>query len=133
MTAHLKQRLATGEYAFGSFAFLPSPDVVEIMGLAGFDYVIIDLEHSPKNWETVANMVRAAELHGMAPLIRIRENGEKTILEALELGAAGVVVPFLHTDPRRALRRTARRVHSTHIAAERPTATGGADRGPAGS
>lgn len=95
MKASLKARLARGEPVFGSFAFLPSPDIVEIMGIAGFDYVIIDLEHSPKNWETVANMVRAAQLHGMASLIRVRENTEKTILEAIELGIDGIVLPFV--------------------------------------
>lgn len=106
MANALKTRLAGGEAVFGSFAFLPSPDIVEIMGLAGFDYVIIDLEHSPKDWSDVANMIRAAELHDMAPLIRVRENTEKSILEALELGAEGVVLPFVQTaeDVRRATR-----------------------------
>jgi len=98
MKRNMKKRLAQGDKLFGSFAFLPSPDVVEIMGFAGFDYVIIDLEHSPKNWETVANMVRAAELHDMAALIRVAENSEKSILAALEIGAAGIVMPFVETE-----------------------------------
>jgi 4-hydroxy-2-oxoheptanedioate aldolase len=97
MKTTFKQRLTGGENLFGSFAFMASADVVEIMGLAGFDYAIIDLEHSPKNWEQVAHMIRAAELHGMAPLVRIRENTEKSILEVLELGAAGAVVPFVQS------------------------------------
>lgn len=97
MTKSFKARLGAGENLFGSFAFLASPDIVEIMGFAGFDYVIIDLEHSPKNWDQVANMIRAAELHGIAPLVRVRENTEKSILEVLELGAVGVVVPFIQT------------------------------------
>ncbi|WP_210495306.1 HpcH/HpaI aldolase family protein [Microvirga antarctica] len=97
MALPFKERLAKGEPVFGSFAFLASPDIVEIMGLAGFDYVIIDLEHSPKDWSAVANMIRAAELHGMAALIRVRENSEKSILEALELGAAGIVLPFVQS------------------------------------
>ncbi len=102
----LKQRLAAGESVFGSFAFMPSPDVVEIMGLAGFDFVLIDLEHSPKDWDAVTNMVRAAELHGMAPLIRVQENSEKTILQVLELGIQGIVLPFVQTaeDVRRAVK-----------------------------
>lgn len=106
MKKSLKQRLAAGESVFGSFAFVPSPDIVEIMGLAGFDFVIIDLEHSPKDWDTVTNMVRAAELHGMAPLIRVPENSEKTILQVLELGIEGIVVPFVQTadDVRRAVK-----------------------------
>ncbi len=106
MPRSLKTRLSDGEAVFGSFAFLPSPDIVEIMGFAGFDYVIIDLEHSPKDWSDVVHMVRAAQLHTMAVLIRVRENTEKAILEALELGADGIVLPFVQTaeDVRRAAR-----------------------------
>lgn len=97
MVESFKTRLRRGDPLFGTFAFMASPDLVEIMGFAGFDYVIIDLEHSPKNWSDVANMIRAAELHDMAPLVRIRENSEKAILEVLELGAAGIVVPFVQS------------------------------------
>ncbi len=97
MISGLKARLAGGEAVFGTFVFLPSAGVVEILGLAGLDFVIIDLEHSPKNWETVENMIRAAELRGISPLIRVRDSDEKSILEALELGAEGVVVPFVQT------------------------------------
>jgi 4-hydroxy-2-oxoheptanedioate aldolase len=92
-----KDRLARGEAVFGSFAFLPSPDVVEIMGMAGFDYVIIDTEHSPKCWENVANMIRAARLHDMDALVRVAENTPKSILAALEVGADGIVVPFVQS------------------------------------
>lgn len=106
MRKSLKERLVAGESVFGSFAFLPSPDIVEIMGLAGFDYVMIDLEHSPKDWEAVQNMVRAAELHGMAALVRVPENSEKTILQVLELGVQGIVIPFVQSadDVRRAVK-----------------------------
>ena len=93
----LKSRLTQGEPVFGTFVFLPSPAVVEVLGLAGMDYVIVDLEHAPKDWETVENMIRAAELHGVAPLVRVSGNDEKEILQALELGAEGIVVPFVQT------------------------------------
>lgn len=108
MAHNLKARLRRGEPVFGTFAFVASPDIVEILGYAGFDYVIIDLEHSPKNWSDVANMIRAAELRGMAALVRIRENTEKSILEVLELGAAGIVVPFVQSqeDVRKAVSAT---------------------------
>ena len=106
MKEDIKAKLRLGRPVFGTFAFLASPDIVEIMGHAGFDYVIIDLEHSPKNWSDVANMIRAAELHGMAALVRIRENSEKSILEVLELGAAGIVIPFVQSrdDVRKAVK-----------------------------
>lgn len=108
MTETLKAKLRSGAPVFGTFAFIASPDIVEIIGYAGFDYVIIDLEHTPKNWGDVVNMIRAAELRGLSALIRIRENTEKSILEALELGAAGVVLPFVQSagDVEKAVRAT---------------------------
>lgn len=101
-----KQKLARGEPVFGSFAFLPSPDIIEIMGLSGFDYVIIDTEHSPKSWEIITNMIRAAHLHGVDALVRVSENSPSAILAALEVGADGIVVPFVETavDIERAVR-----------------------------
>ncbi len=105
MDTDLKSRLDAGVPVVGSLAFLPSADLVEIMALAGFDFVIIDQEHSPKNWETVTHMIRAASLRGATPLVRVRENAEKDILGALESGAGGIVVPFVNdpADVRRAV------------------------------
>lgn len=97
MKTTLKARLAANEPVMGSLAFLSSPDVVELLAVTGFDYVIIDLEHSATSPETVLHMVRAAQVRGMAALIRVRENSEKLILQALEVGAEGVVVPFVQS------------------------------------
>jgi len=100
----LKERLLRGEPTFGTFAFIAAPAVVEIMGLAGLDFVIIDTEHAAIDWQTVENMVRAAEVRQIAPLVRVSRNDEKLILRALETGAEGIVVPFMQTadDARRA-------------------------------
>ena len=91
----LKARMRAGETVLGAFVFLPSPAVVEILAEAGFDFVIIDQEHSPRNPETVENMIRAAEARGIAALVRVHRNDPTAILHALEAGAAGVVVPFI--------------------------------------
>lgn len=93
----LKQDVRAGRALLGSFAFLSSPTVVEILGRAGLDFVIIDQEHSPKSWEVVENMVRAAELCGMAALVRVSRIDDKEILQALEVGAAGIMIPFVES------------------------------------
>ena len=93
----LKAKLQADRPVMGALAFLPSADVVEVLAVAGFDYVIIDLEHTATNSETAVHMVRAAQVHGMSPLIRVRENSEKLILQALEMGAEGIVVPFVQS------------------------------------
>jgi len=90
-------RVRAGQRVLGSFSMLPSAGLVEILGRAGLDFVIIDQEHCPKSWEAVEHMVRAAELCGMAALIRVARIEEKEILQALEVGAAGIMVPFVET------------------------------------
>ena len=63
----VKARLKSGDAVVGSFCNLPSPEAVELLGWAGFEFVIIDAEHGPQNLETVANMVRAAEASETLP------------------------------------------------------------------
>ncbi|MEM3156344.1 MAG: aldolase/citrate lyase family protein [Nitrososphaerota archaeon] len=92
----LKSRLRNGENVIGTFLCINSPAVVEIFGYAGFDFVIIDMEHGPFNFETVENMIRAAEASGITPIVRTPSSEETYILRALECGAAGVQVP--HVD-----------------------------------
>jgi 2-keto-3-deoxy-L-rhamnonate aldolase RhmA len=92
-----KQLLREGGRAVGCFIFLGDPAVVEIAGLAGMDFVIVDMEHSPRDIWLVEQMVRAAEVVGITPLVRVSENSEKTILRVLETGAQGVVLPILET------------------------------------
>lgn len=93
----LKQRIANGEKLVGTFVFLPSPALVEIIGYAGFDFIILDMEHSPKDWSTVEHMIRAANLHKLPVLVRVSENSEKLILQCLEIGASGIVLPFVQS------------------------------------
>ncbi|NML45706.1 4-hydroxy-2-oxovalerate aldolase [Ramlibacter sp. G-1-2-2] len=104
MQADFPQRVRAGERLLGSFAFLPSPGLVEVLGRAGLDHVIIDQEHSRKGWDVVENMVRAADAAGIAALVRVAWNDEKEILHVLETGAAGIVLPFVESaaDVRRA-------------------------------
>ena len=93
----LKTRIDQGETLVGSFVFLPSPGFVELMAQSGFDFIIIDMEHSPKDWDTVENMIRAANIHSLPALIRVSENSEKLILQCLEIGADGIVLPFVQS------------------------------------
>ncbi len=93
----LKRRLVAGETLAGTWCVIPSPTTIEIMAAAGLDFVIVDLEHGPMSFETAQNMVRAAELHGTAALLRVPTNDPPLILRALEIGSAGVVVPQVET------------------------------------
>ncbi len=93
----LKEALRQGKTVIGPFMKLPEPALVEIFGRAGFDYVIIDTEHGPMSIESAEDLVRAAELVGASPVVRIRENDPSLVSRALDIGAEGVQVPRIGT------------------------------------
>src|SRR6185503_7869581 len=93
----LKLKLAAGRTVIGSFIYVPSAKLTEIVGLAGFDFVVIDMEHGPVDTAVAEDMVRAAELTGTTPLIRVTHNSAHLILRALDIGAQGVHVPEVTT------------------------------------
>ncbi|HEY9576233.1 MAG TPA: aldolase/citrate lyase family protein, partial [Pseudobacillus sp.] len=93
----VKKMIQHKESVFGIFCSIPNPLVVEMIGHAGYDFVIIDTEHASINPETVENMIRAAEVVGLTPFVRVSENNDGAILRALDAGAKGVVVPHIRT------------------------------------
>jgi len=94
---HLKERLRGGETVIGTFSGIPSPSLVEAIGHSGLDFIVIDSEHGPVEMQTAENIVRAAEITGMAPIIRVPGNESHLILRALDIGAHGVQVPHVST------------------------------------
>ena len=97
MQKDIKSALRQGQILIGSFFRLPSPDLVEIFGEAGFDFIIIDQEHGPFNPDIASNLVRACDLVEMAAIVRIPENLPWLIQLALDIGAIGVQVPQINT------------------------------------
>ena len=69
----LKEKIKNGEYCTGSIIQGALPALVEISGLAGFDFAFIDCEHGPMTQSDCENLIRAAESVGIVPLIRTRE------------------------------------------------------------
>ncbi|MDQ0916519.1 HpcH/HpaI aldolase/citrate lyase family protein [Paenibacillus sp. V4I5] len=96
-TNRLKQKLREGKEVFGLFCSIPSPVVVEMIGLAGYDFVIIDTEHVLINPETIEHMIRAAEAVDLTALVRVPEADAGAILRALDGGAYGIVVPHIES------------------------------------
>jgi 4-hydroxy-2-oxoheptanedioate aldolase len=89
----LKRQLAAGEITVGTFCVVPNATVVEALGVAGLDFVILDTEHGPISIETCEDLVRAADVSGTTPIIRVSLNQADLILRALDIGAGGVQVP----------------------------------------
>ena len=69
------------------------PDLIEIVGYAGFDFVILDMEHGPNGLETVQNLIRAAQLTQMLPVVRVEENNLQLIGKVLDIGAGAIQIP----------------------------------------
>lgn len=105
MQADIKSALKNGEIQIGCFFRLPSPDLVEIFGLAGFDFIIIDQEHGPLSPQTTSDLVRACDLVGLAAVVRLPDNLPWIFQHALDVGARGVQVPQVKSalDARRAV------------------------------
>jgi len=94
----LKKIFAEGKTALGTFVLCNAPDLVEVIGITGFDFVIIDNEHGPMGQESSQHLIRAAELRGITPIVRIPNSMESTILHTLDVGAHGIQVPQVN-DP----------------------------------
>ena len=92
-----KEKLLGGGYVLGVFVGIPSPRVVELCGVSGFDYVIIDCEHGPIDPATCEEMVRAAEVTGMTPIVRVPGHDPKVILRYLDVGAQGIMAPNVNS------------------------------------
>ncbi len=94
-TGTIRDRLGAGEFVFGPFLKIPALVPIELVGYAGFDFAIIDLEHSPFTFERAEDMVRSAQVAGVASIIRTYDSQPSTLVRALDTGADGILVPNL--------------------------------------
>jgi 2-keto-3-deoxy-L-rhamnonate aldolase RhmA len=93
--AALKAKLASGEAVLGMQHNSGSEAVIELLGYAGFDFVIVDMEHSGYSIGDVERLVRAAEAVDLAAFVRVLHNEPHLIMQALETGAQGILVPHV--------------------------------------
>ncbi len=92
-----KIKLAEGNVVYGAIISRFAPDIVEIFGAIGYDFVMIDCEHGPMDLDQVEHMVRAAEVFGITPIARIPDHADSTILRFLDRGVQGIIVPHVNT------------------------------------
>ncbi|HTQ78078.1 MAG TPA: aldolase/citrate lyase family protein [Burkholderiales bacterium] len=93
----MKRKLHAGEPAFGASVMIPSPQVVEMIGAAGFDWVLLDCEHGALSLESVELMAMAAEACGLTAIARPATNSAEHIMQVLDRGVRGVQVPHVST------------------------------------
>ncbi len=96
MTVSFKQRLQAGETVVGPIVSLPCADVADLLSRVGFDYLWIDLEHSPMDIGDAQILIQAAG--GRCPcIIRVPEVSEAWIKKALDTGCDGIVIPQIRS------------------------------------
>lgn len=93
MKSTLKTALRSGRPTFGSWLQFGDPGIAEIMATAGFDWLGIDLEHSPIDLESASRLIQVVELAGCAPLVRLSANDPVEAKRVMDAGAWGVIVP----------------------------------------
>jgi 2-keto-3-deoxy-L-rhamnonate aldolase RhmA len=93
----LRQRILTGEPLVGTLHDISDPGLVELVGYAGFDFVMLDYEHGIRSLETIQHCLRAAEAAGIAALVRVGTTDQSLISRIFEAGAAGIVVAHIKT------------------------------------
>ena len=94
-TNRLKQALQAGRTQFGTFVSFPEPGLVEAIGYAGYDFVILDMEHGPIDFGQLPHLLAAADQAGLTSLVRVGTCAPNPILRVLDSGAFGVIAPHV--------------------------------------
>jgi 4-hydroxy-2-oxoheptanedioate aldolase len=104
-TNRMKQKLREGQPVFGGLLRTPEPSLVEVLGYAGYDYVVLDAEHGAHSFEALDTLILSAYASNVTPVVRINDNAPGLIMRVLDLGAQGVLVPHIRNadDARRAV------------------------------
>jgi 2-keto-3-deoxy-L-rhamnonate aldolase RhmA len=97
MTDSFRNRLRGGEALYGTMLSLPSAAIAEVLAAAGFDWLFIDGEHGPIDAAELVSILQAVG-RDLACLYRVPQLGAGVIKRALDLGAAGVIVPQVETE-----------------------------------
>ena len=93
----MKEKLRAGDPVFGVSVMIPSPQIVEMVAAAGFDWVLLDCEHGTLTLESVELMAMAAEASGITAIARPATKSPEHILQVLDRGVMGVQVPHVNT------------------------------------
>jgi len=91
----LKQKLKNNELTVGSWIMMGNVMSVEVMALAGFEWLVIDIEHTPIDMETVKTLIITIQANDMKALVRVSKNEEVVIKKVLDMGADGIIVPMV--------------------------------------
>lgn len=107
-----KTRMQAGEILAGTFVKTPALEMIEVLALSGLDFVCIDAEHAPFDRARLDACLAVARALGFACLVRVSEASPVALLQVLDAGAAGVIVP--HVDSAATAARIAKTARFGH-------------------
>jgi len=96
-TNSVRHRLKQGETTFGTWLTLPDPVAARLLATSGFDWITVELEHTPTTFETAALSYAMIAAGGCVPLARVPVNSTENIKRVLDTGAWGVIVPMVNS------------------------------------
>ncbi|HUS08472.1 MAG TPA: aldolase/citrate lyase family protein [Bryobacteraceae bacterium] len=91
----VKQKLAAGKQVVGGTVAIPDPDTYCAMANSGFDFLWIEMQHSPMTYQDVAHMIMSCKGAPAMPFIRIPDATEGDIQKAVDMGAVGIIIPMV--------------------------------------
>jgi 4-hydroxy-2-oxoheptanedioate aldolase len=97
MPEWLKARAGAGGRLLGVLLRIPSEELVEMVAITGFDFILLDCEHGPADMVEGRRHLALAALHGVPTIVRVGKNDHQLVLRVLDAGAAGVVGPHVDT------------------------------------
>src|SRR6266853_4025901 len=96
-TNPVRAKLKQGHPSIGTWLTLPDPLAARMMASVGFDWLTVELEHTPTNLETAATIFTIVSASGSVPLVRVPWNTAENIKRVLDTGAWGIVVPMVNS------------------------------------
>ena len=96
-TNFVRAKLKRGESSIGTWLTLSDPAVAQLMARTGFDWLTVELEHTPTTFEHAAQSFGLIAGAGIVPLTRVPLNGVENIKRVLDTGAWGIVVPMVNS------------------------------------
>ena len=95
----LRQKLAADQAVYGVWITLESPSISEMAVALGLDWLVIDAEHGHLDWKEILEHIRAAVRSDTVVLVRISESNIGLVKRALDIGADGIVIPWIESVP----------------------------------
>ena len=91
----LKNKLKKNQLSIGSWIMMNDPIAIDVMLLAEFEWLVVDMEHTSININQVENLIRTIQANNIKALVRVTKNEEVIIKRVLDLGADGIIVPMV--------------------------------------